>query len=133
MGSRREEDERRRPYRLAFADLVLQILEAQELTHRDFAEKLGWSNHTRLYPYLRGQTEPHHELVFEMERVLGVEPGRLSRALGYLPITEAPPTFPDTFAGLVDKDPALDDRTKRILKLVYAESTDPAPVRRRRR
>lgn len=58
---------------------------------------------------------PSPETVFALERALGVPGGRLSRALGYLPVGES---NPDVFAALT-ADQSISDTSRDMLLELY--------------
>jgi transcriptional regulator with XRE-family HTH domain len=123
---RRKEEERRRARRVAFAENLQAILDARQLTHREFAALNGWPNHTRLYPWLRAHAEPDAEAVFAMEETLKLEPGTLSRPLGYVPADNVPKPW-TRFEEMVDAEAMLTEAMKRAIKALWAELVQPGP------
>lgn len=86
------------------------------------ANELGVSQ-SAISQWIKAQTEPLPPRVFEIERVLGVEPGTLSRLLGYRPDDGA-----DTLSveAAILADPSLtDDQKNRFLGL-FRDITAPA-------
>lgn len=127
------DDEDRGPAREDFARIATWALENKGITHRQLAEGLGWTNHTRLYRWLNGEAEPTPQQVFAIERWLQLPPGTLSRPLGYLP-----PEARTSTSSAVAFDEALDslaylpDQAKRIIRNVVKEFT-PAEAKQPRR
>ena len=67
-----------------------------------------------------GATVPRPDVAIRLEQVLGLEPGQLSRLLGYLPAT----TETGTTAGVVEAartDPRLGEQERELLIAVYRE------------
>ena len=128
---RRNDDERRRARRIAFAQNLQAILDAQDLTHREFADRCDWPNHSRIYPWLRGHAEPDPETVFRMEDVLGVAPGSLSRPLGYVPADLVEATPPTDVAEVIRRHQLLPELVKRMTLAVYEEAMRISEERRR--
>lgn len=62
----------------------------------------------------KGIWAPAPEKVFEIERLLDLPPGTLSRHLGYLPLGAQP-----SVQAAVDSDPRLDERGKTLLIDMY--------------
>ena len=79
---------------------------------------LPWAQ-TAVSQWLRGTTTPDPEVIFAMERALGVRPGDLSRHLGYLPVAAKP--SPMTVEAAIQADPKLPDKLKRALTVAYRE------------
>lgn len=63
-----------------------------------------------------GTTVPGPSMVFLLERCLELEPGSLSRYLGYLPVGAEPPA--DVVAAL-RADPRLDDDRRELMVTTY--------------
>lgn len=133
LPARDEDDDVRAPLREDFVRTLTWVLEHHGITHRELADRLGWKNHTRIYGWLNGKTEPTPWQVFAVERAIPVPPGTLSRTLGYLP-PEA-----RTAAGAqvsleeaLDAQPFLSAQAKRIIRTVIAEFT-PAEAKQPRR
>lgn len=71
--------------------------------------------------WLLGKTEPAPKTVFAIEQALGVNPGTLSRLLGYLPpSTRSATTVRDAIAA----DPKLTATGRRVIAAVYEELVD---------
>jgi transcriptional regulator with XRE-family HTH domain len=67
-----------------------------------------------------GSTVPRLDLTTRLERVLKLEPGHLSRLLGYLPATAEPGTVTSVVAA-ARADPRLGDSERELLIAVYRE------------
>jgi len=129
MARRRETAEDREPQRKAFAEALGHIMDLKGVTHRELGDQIGLS-HTVFTGWRNLDHEPPPATVFEVERSLGVPPGFLSIHLGYLPPEARANTFPSEFEALVDADPSLDDRARRMLKVMYSELRTPRQRRR---
>ncbi len=77
---------------------------------------------TTVSSWMRGDTDPTPEIVFAMERVLGLRPGDLSRHLGYMPVSVHP--APVGVEQAIAADPKLSARFKRALIATYREFVD---------
>lgn len=130
MVRRRETAEDRAPQRQAFADALFHVMELKGITHRDLGETLGLS-HTVFSGWRNGDHEPPPATAFAVERALGLPPGFLSIHLGYLPPEARTATFPTEYEALIDADPGLDERARRMLKVMYSELRTPQQRRRR--
>ena len=100
------------------------LLGERGMSQRELADKLGRSTHTPFYRWTDLKSEPQPSEVFDIERILGVPPGTLSRHLGYLP-PEARPTVVAgaSFEEAIRADPELNDLGRRTLRAVYVEVT----------
>lgn len=103
--------------RRAFGEAAENLLEAAGIGVADAAAELDMT-YEGLRLYLKGQREPKMQVVFKLERLLEVEPGRLSHLLGYLP-PEATEPRPMSVAEAVDADPRLNKRTRQAVLSVY--------------
>lgn len=130
MARRRETAEDRAPQRKAFADALFHVMELKGVTHRELGEAIGLS-HTVFTGWRNGDHEPAPTTAFDVERALGVPPGFLSLHLGYLPPEARAFTYPTEFDALINEDPSLDDRARRMLRVMYAELRTPQQRRRR--
>jgi hypothetical protein len=63
--------------------------------------------------------------VFEIERLLALPPGSLSRHLGYLPVTGAQASV----TSAIDSDPKLDEHAKGLLTGMYRSLVRKRPVK----
>jgi len=89
------------------------------LSQRELARALGFSHSTISYWELgKGLPEPAN--VVELERVLELESGTLSRLLGYMPVA----TMQREMVGVLDAimaDPGLGARERELLATMYRE------------
>lgn len=76
--------------------------------------------------WLRGRRSPNPEQVFALERALDVEPGALSRLLGYLPV-EAVATV--TVEDAVKADPGLTKLHREAVLALYRALVTPGKER----
>ena len=65
-------------------------------------------------------TVPRLDMTTRLEQVLNLEPGQLSRLLGYVPATAEPGTMTSVVAAARD-DPRLGDSERELLIAVYRE------------
>lgn len=74
--------------------------------------------------WTQGASVPSPRATFALEEVLGCAPGQLSEHLGYLPPSARGDvaSVPDA----IDADPALDARSRRALKNLYATLAEPS-------
>ena len=79
--------------------------------------------------WINGKYEPAADTVFRIERSLGLEPGHLSRPLGYLPVE--PASAAPSVEGAILQSPVLEADEKAALMAVYQVLVDrgapPAP------
>ena len=68
----------------------------------------------------RDGTVPRLEMTTRLEQVLKLEPGQLSRLLGYVPATAEPGTMTSVVAA-ARADPRLGDSERELLIAVYRE------------
>lgn len=74
--------------------------------------------HSTVSTWISRNRPPEPATVFEVERWLGLPPGRLSRALGYLPAEAAPAV---TVLEAIDADPKLTEMGRAVLRAAYEE------------
>ena len=74
--------------RLRFGRLLAAALKVQRLKQEDLATRLG-ATQPSVSGWINGRYEPAAQTVFAIERALDLEPGYLSRPLGYLPVEAA--------------------------------------------
>lgn len=78
----------------------------------DAAGALGIGQ-TTISSWIRGLTQPSEpELTFALERALGLQPGELSKHLGYVPLPD------ESWLELLARDPGVDDELKRLLPML---------------
>jgi transcriptional regulator with XRE-family HTH domain len=68
----------------------------------------------------RDGTVPRLDMTTQLEQVLNLEPGQLSRLLGYVPTTAEPGTMTSVVAA-ARADPRLGDSERELLIAVYRE------------
>lgn len=111
----RATDEQKR----AFQRALQRARRERGLSQRELARALGLSHSTLSYWELgKGLPEPAN--VVELERVLELESGTLSRLLGYMPVA----TMQREMVGVLDAimaDPELGARERELLATMYRE------------
>lgn len=98
------------------------------MKQEDLARALG-TTQSSVSGWINGKYEPAAGTVFSIERSLGLDPGSLSRALGYLPVE--PTARPVTVEAAIAQSTALDEEAKVALATVYralAKRTSPTIV-----
>lgn len=125
-----QSDEARRQ---AFGDALGDALGVRKTTQRALGDMLGGVTQSAISAWIAGQSEPSRDLVFQIETVLELPPGNLSRHLGYLPPEAATGKGGMTFEEAVMNDPLLDETQKRGVLALYREFTGHRPARRRRK
>ena len=109
-----EPEERRK----AFGDALRQALRVKGMTQEELAAGMTKGRQPMISAWIRGKAAPDTpSLTFEVERVLGVDPGTLSVHLGYLP-PEAVRTVA-SFESVLLADPGLNDDEKEMLLAGY--------------
>jgi len=98
-----------------FGRLLRDALMRHDLTQQDFGRLVGASQ-ASISGWIGGRYEPPPMKVFAMERLLGLEPGYLSRPLGYLPVDTA--ETPSVEAAITESS-LLDDESKTVLLAVH--------------
>lgn len=95
------------------------------LTQKALGDDVGVSQNT-ISSWEAGELPAQPELVFALERALGMSPGWLSRLLGYLPL---PDGDGDRFIDAIRDNPHLGESTKRVLAAFYHEllGNEPEP------
>lgn len=120
--------------RLAFGRMLAEALKGRGMKQEDLARSLG-TTQSSVSGWINGKYEPAAATVFTIERSLGLEPGSLSRPLGYLPVE--PAARPASVEAAITQSPLLDEDAKAALAALYrvlAKPSAPAimPSRRRR-
>lgn len=108
-----DEAERRRQ----FGQALREALAVRKKTQRDLGALLGGLSQPWISAWIAGDAEPVPLTVFEVERVLELVPGSLSKLLGYLPLDAV--TVTADFDKVVKADPYLDDDAKKGLVSMY--------------
>lgn len=86
------------------------------MKQEDLAGMLG-TTQSSVSGWINGKYEPAAAIVFGVERVLGMEPGSLSRPLGYLPVEPVSRTV--SVEGAIAQSTQLDDDEKAALLALY--------------
>lgn len=102
--------------RLRFGRLLADAMKVRGMKQEDLAGMLG-ATQSSVSGWINGKYEPAAETVFTIERCLGVEPGALSRPLGYLPAEPLARTIGIEVA--IAQSPLLDDEEKAALAGMY--------------
>ena len=108
----REDVERR----LTFGRLLAEGLKARQMKQEDLARLLG-TTQSSISGWINGKYEPAAAMVFTIERSLGMDPGTLSRPLGYLPAEPASRSV--SVEGAIAQSALLDDEQKAALCGMY--------------
>lgn len=117
--------------RVRFGALLARALKVRTMKQEDLAVLLG-TTQSSISGWINGKYEPAAATVFTIERTLNMEPGYLSRVLGYLPVqAESRPVRVDA---VIAESSLLDDEDKAVLISLFellaakqARSTAPAP------
>jgi transcriptional regulator with XRE-family HTH domain len=105
--------------RFAFAQTLRTALTEARVSGRSLAEALGLSP-ASVSKWLMGKTVPSPDTLARAEKLVGLEPGSLSRPLGYVlvPLT---PSDAAPVSEAVRADPKLGPREQAVLLAVYKE------------
>lgn len=115
------DDDVDRPDQRAFGDALAEAMAVRGMTQRELGEALGLKQPT-ISAWIAGTVSTiTPSLVFETERALRLPPGRLSRILGYVPMSAAKVSA--SFERVVMDDPLLEAHEKRGLLAMYGEFT----------
>lgn len=108
--------------RARFGRLLSDALRRHDLTQQDFGRIVDASQ-ASVSGWVGGRYEPPPAKVFAMERLLGLEPGGLSRPLGYVPVdTDETPSVETA----ITESTTLDDEGKGLLLAVHRALSRPA-------
>lgn len=112
--------------RLAFGRVLAEALRGRRMKQEDLARSLG-TTQSSVSGWINGKYEPAAATVFTIERSLGLEPGSLSRPLGYLPVE--PEARPVSVEAAITQSAHLDDDAKDALSALYRVlAKRPAPA-----
>lgn len=111
LGFENDESRRRR-----FGRLLSDAMKARGMRQEDLAGMLG-ATQSSVSGWTNGKYEPAAATVFTVERCLGLEPGTLSRPLGYLPVEPVARTI--SVEGAIAQSPLLDEEEKTALTSIY--------------
>jgi transcriptional regulator with XRE-family HTH domain len=102
--------------RARFGTLLARALKVRAMKQDDLAGLLG-TTQSSVSGWVNGKYEPAAATVFAIERTLSMEPGQLSRLLGYLPLEAASrPVGVDT---TIAESPLLDEEDKAVLIALF--------------
>jgi transcriptional regulator with XRE-family HTH domain len=102
--------------RLGFGRLLSDAMKARGMKQEDLAGMLGITQ-SSVSGWINGRYEPAAATVFSIEHRLGMEPGSLSRPLGYLPVEPVSRTI--GVEGAIAASAQLDDEEKAALSAMY--------------
>lgn len=102
--------------RLAFGRMLAEALKSRSMKQEDLARSLG-TTQSSVSGWINGKYEPAAATVFTIERSLDLEPGSLSRPLGYLPVEPAAQSV--SVEAAVAQSTNLDDDAKAALSALY--------------
>lgn len=102
--------------RLAFGRMLAEALKGRNLKQEDLARSLG-TTQSSVSGWVNGKYEPAAATVFTIERSLALEPGSLSRPLGYLPVEPAARVA--SVEAAITQSTLLDDDAKAALAALY--------------
>ena len=102
--------------RVRFGRLLSEALKRQGMRQDDLARALG-TTQSSVSGWINGKYEPAAATVFAVERELGLDPGHLSRPLGYLPVE--PVGAPLSVEGAIAESSLLEDDEKAALVGLY--------------
>jgi transcriptional regulator with XRE-family HTH domain len=102
--------------RLQFGRMLASALKERRMKQEDLAQSLG-TTQSSVSGWINGKYEPGAATVFHIERTLDLDPGSLSRPLGYLPVE--PLARAISVEGAIAQSTLLDDDAKAALSALY--------------
>src|SRR3954447_15613001 len=102
--------------RLRFGRLLASALKGRGMKQEDLAGMLG-TTQSSVSGWINGKYEPAADTVFAIEQTLGMDPGFLSRPLGYLPVEAVSGT--SGVEAAITHSPLLADDAKVVLVSLY--------------
>jgi transcriptional regulator with XRE-family HTH domain len=110
--------------RRGFGAAVFAARKAAGLRQEDLAARLFGADQARKSQptvsfWESGTHEPEAEMVFAIERAIGVDPGSLSRHLGYVPADIDPASIALDVLTSIQNDPLLSREARRRLVTLY--------------
>jgi transcriptional regulator with XRE-family HTH domain len=102
--------------RVGFGRLLCDAMKARGMKQEDLAGMLGITQ-SSVSGWINGKYEPAAATVFTIEHCLGMEPGSLSRPLGYLPVE--PVSRMVSVESAIAQSALLDDEEKAALSAMY--------------
>ena len=117
--------------RRTFGRMLSDALKSRGMKQDDLARALG-TTQSSVSGWVNGKYEPGAATVFSVERTLGLEPGFLSRPLGYLPVE--PVARPISVEAAIAMSTTLDDDAKAAMTSLFRvladrSSADTVPAR----
>jgi transcriptional regulator with XRE-family HTH domain len=106
--------------REAFRQALRHTREQRGLTQRALSRIIGLTN-SAVWQWEQGRAIPRPEIVAKLEAALDLDPGVLSRLLGYLPITQPPDKATMDVLDALQADPRLGARERKLLATIYRE------------
>lgn len=116
--------------RKAFGDALADALNMRRMTQLEVGRLVGGITQSAVSAWRSGDTQPDPHTVFELERILSLPAGYLSKHLGYVPVASL--TVTSTVQDVITADPLLDEIGKRTVLAVYRELTAPKGTSRGR-
>jgi transcriptional regulator with XRE-family HTH domain len=115
---------------MAFGRMLADALKERGMKQEDLARSLG-TTQSSVSGWINGKYEPAAATVFTIERSLGLDPGLLSRPLGYLPVEPAARAI--SVEAAIAQCGTLDEEAKAAISALYRvlakRSGAPAPPR----
>lgn len=96
--------------------MLADALKGRGMKQEDLARSLG-TTQSSVSGWINGKYEPAATTVFTIERSLGLDPGSLSRPLGYLPVE--PAARPISVEAAITQCTTLDDDAKAAISALY--------------
>ena len=96
--------------------MLAEALKGRGMKQEDLARSLG-TTQSSVSGWINGKYEPGAATVFTIERSLGLDPGSLSRPLGYLPVE--PAARPISVEAAITQCTTLDDDAKAAIAALY--------------
>lgn len=112
----RESGSRGNDGRRLFGRLLAEALKVREMKQERLAGLLG-TTQSSVSGWINGKYEPAAATIFRIEQALALEPGHLSRPLGYLPVDAVSP--PIGLEGAILRSPELHDEEKDVLVALF--------------
>ena len=109
--------------RMAFGRMLAEALKSRGMKQEDLARSLG-TTQSSVSGWINGKYEPAAGTVFTIESSLGLDPGSLSRPLGYLPVE--PGAHLVSVETAITQSTHLDDDAKDALSALYRVLAKPS-------
>jgi transcriptional regulator with XRE-family HTH domain len=101
---------------MAFGRMLAAALKERGMKQEELAQSLG-TTQSSVSGWINGKYEPAAATVFTIERSLGLDPGLLSRPLGYLPVEPAARAV--SVEAAIAQCTTLDDDAKAAMAALY--------------